>query len=459
MNFDFIKGLTMQRKALETLVKWKANPHKKALLITGARQIGKTYLVRQFAKQYYENFYEINFLTSPKASQIFDGDLDANTIIANLSAFLHTKLVPKKSLIFLDEIQECPNARTAIKFLVEDGRFDYIESGSLLGVNYKVVPSYPVGFEQILQMYPMDFEEFCIANSITTNTLDYLKQCFESTTKVTASIHQTMSDLFRYYIVVGGMPEVVKIFVDTHDIGLVIEKQKDILAQYRQDITKYTLDNKVKVTNIFEQIPAQLDEKNRRFKLSSISKTARLRDYDDAFMWLKVAGVALCCYNLTEPKIPLKINEQSRLFKLFLSDCGLLCAMSLENVQFDILQGDLSVNMGSILENVFAKEFVAQGFALRYLNKRTVGELDFVLQQGSSVLPIEIKSGKTYQAHAALDHALEIKDWNLKKGYVFCQANLETKGKITYLPWYMVMFLKPLTVKDLKVEVKITNVD
>ena len=274
----------MQRKALETLVKWKANPHKKALLITGARQIGKTYLVRQFAKQYYENFYEINFLTSPKASQIFDGDLDANTIIANLSAFLHTKLVPKKSLIFLDEIQECPNARTAIKFLVEDGRFDYIESGSLLSVNYKVVPSYPVGFEQILQMYPMDFEEFCIANSITTNTLDYLKQCFESTTKVTASIHQTMSDLFRYYIVVGGMPEVVKIFVDTHDIGLVIEKQKDILAQYRQDITKYTLDNKVKVTNIFEQIPAQLDEKNRRFKLSSISKTARLRDYDDAFM-------------------------------------------------------------------------------------------------------------------------------------------------------------------------------
>ena len=193
MNFDFIKGLTMQRKALETLVKWKANPHKKALLITGARQIGKTYLVRQFAKQYYENFYEINFLTSPKASQIFDGDLDANTIIANLSAFLHTKLVPKKSLIFLDEIQECPNARTAIKFLVEDGRFDYIESGSLLGVNYKVVPSYPVGFEQILQMYPMDFEEFCIANSITTNTLDYLKQCFESTTKVTASIHQTIS--------------------------------------------------------------------------------------------------------------------------------------------------------------------------------------------------------------------------------------------------------------------------
>lgn len=179
-----------------------------------------------------------------------------------------------------------------------------------------------------------------------------------------------MTDLFKYYLIVGGMPAVVQSFIDTHDIGQVVALQKDILAQYQQDISQYTQEQKAKVRQIFDQIPAQLDDKNRRFTLASIDKTVRLREYEDAFLWLQNAGVALPCYNLSEPKLPLKINEQTRLFKLFMNDTGLLCAMGMENIQFDILQGNMSVNMGSVLENVFAQTLKANGFVLRYLNKK-----------------------------------------------------------------------------------------
>ena len=445
----------MYRKSELILKKWKENPNKKALLITGARQIGKTYLVRKFGKAYYDNFVEINFITRPSAVDIFSGDLNANTIIMNLTAFLGQPLEKGKTLIFLDEIQECPNARTAIKFLVEDGRFDYIESGSLLGVNYKTVPSYPVGYEEILQMYPMDFEEFCIANGMQAQTFDYLQECYFQKQRITEAIHKTMSELFKYYIIVGGMPNVVQTFINTHDIGQVTSVQKDIIAQYRQDISQYTADKKTKVTNIFDQIPAQLDEKNRRFKLASIDTNARLREYEDAFVWLQDAGVALVCYNLAEPKIPLKINEQSRLFKLYMGDCGLLCAMGLENVQFDILRGNISVNMGGILENVFAQQLQSNGFVLRYMNKRTVGELDFVIQQGNQVIPIEIKSGKDYTKHSALDNSLTIQDWHLSQGIVFCMGNIEQKDKILYLPWYMIMFFKQTDLSDLTIDFKL----
>ena len=431
----------MFRKIEKKLLAWKESNHKKALLITGARQIGKTYIIREFGKKHYENFVEINFITQPSACAIFDGDLDAKTVLMNLSAFLRDELVPNKTLIFFDEIQECPNARTAIKFLVEDGQFVYIESGSLLGVSYKAVPSYPVGFEESLQMYPMDFEEFCIATGVKHETLSYLKDCYEKSVAPSELIHNKMQDLFKYYIIVGGMPEVVSEFIESHDIGKVIEKQKDILALYRQDISKYSKKDKAKISNVFDRIPSELEAKTRRFNLASIDKNARLREYEDAFVWLKDAGVALPCYNLNEIKVPLKINEQSRLFKLFLCDTGLLCAMCLENVQFEILKGNLSINMGGILENVFAQLIASNGFSLRYYNKQKIGEVDFVIQKGSEILPVEIKSGKSYRQHAALDNVMNVAEWQLDKAIVFCQDNLEKEEKLTYLPWYMVMFL------------------
>lgn len=445
----------MYRKAEQILQSWKANKAKKALLITGARQIGKTYLVRAFGKKNYKHFAEINFITTPSAQKIFSGDLDADTLIMNLTAFLGQSFEKGKTLIFLDEIQECPNARTAIKFLVEDGRFDYIESGSLLGVHYKVVPSYPVGYEEILTMYPMDFEEFCIANGVQKETLIYLKKCYTDRKPVSEAIHQTMRALFKKYIIVGGMPAVVQSFINNHDIGQVISIQKDIVAQYRQDISQYSKDKKTKITHIFDRIPSQLEDKNRRFQLSSIDTNARLRAYDDSFMWLQDAGVALPCYNLTEPKFPLKINEQSRLFKLFLNDTGLLCAMSMENIQFEVLQENVSFNMGGIFENVFATQLKSNGFALRYLNKRNTGELDFVIQQGSQIIPVEIKSGKDFKSHTALNKALSVKDWKLEEGIVFCSSNVMQEKNVLYLPWYMIMFFTQVSLENQKIESKV----
>lgn len=432
----------LYRKMYDNLIKWKNRSDKKALLITGARQTGKTYLIREFGKANYENFVEINFITEPKAAEIFTGNLNADTLITNLTAYLRTPMTPGKTLVFFDEIQECPAARTAIKFLVEDRRFDYIESGSLLGVNYKEVLSYPVGYEEILQMYPMDFEEFILAGGIQMQTISHLEECFHQSIPVSDAIHQTMSDLFRYYIIVGGMPAVVQRFVDTHDIGEVLKIQTDILAMYRQDIMKYSRNDKNRIKDIFDRIPAELNAKNRRFMLADIRKTARMNRYESSFLWLVDAGVALPCYNITQPSVPLTINEQNNLFKLFLCDTGLLCAACMENVQFDILKGDLTVNMGSILENTFAQLMKSNGFTLRYMNKKNLGEIDFVLQRGKAVVPVEIKSGADYGNHPALNSMLKVSEWNIRKAYVFCKGNVSVSEQITYLPWYMVMFFK-----------------
>ena len=299
----------LYRKAMEKLRQWKGQRRKKALCVVGARQIGKTTLIREFAKQNYVYFAELNFILEPTAKDIFEGALDADTIVTNLTAYLRTPLVPGETLILLDEIQECPNARTAIKFLVEDGRFDYIESGSLLGIRSKNVRSMPVGFEEIYRMYHMDFEEFLRANGVQQRTFDYLRGCFEEKRQVQVPVHETLIKLFYNYIIVGGMPNVVQIFVDTHDVGAVIAEQRDILESYRSDIAKYA-DNtdKPKIRDIFDSIPAQLNDKNRRYMLSHIDKNARQLRYEDSFTWLKDAGVALPCYNVAAPVAPLMLN-------------------------------------------------------------------------------------------------------------------------------------------------------
>ncbi|MDX9872971.1 MAG: AAA family ATPase [Clostridia bacterium] len=448
----------LYRKMYDNLLKWKKNKGKRALLVTGARQTGKTYLIRHFGGANYEKFVEINFITEPKAISIFKGNLNAETLIMNLTAYLRTPLTPGKTLVFFDEIQECPEARTAMKFLVEDGRFDYIESGSLLGVNYKEVKSYPVGFEEILQMYPLDFEEFALANGVQEMTLTYLQECFAKGAPVSEAVHQTMSELFRYYVIVGGMPAVVQRFIDTRDIGQVLKIQTDILAMYRQDITKYSQNDKIRIKDIFDRIPAELNAKNRRFMLADISRSARLNRYESSFVWLADAGVALPCYNITEPKAPLRLSEKSNLFKLYMGDTGLLCAASMENVQFDILGGDLTVNMGGILENTFAQLLKANGFELRYMNKKNLGEIDFILQQGKTVIPVEVKSGGDFERHPALNNILKVSEWDIRKAYIFCKGNVSVQERLIYLPWYMGMFFKQDRLPEhLLVDVDLTN--
>jgi predicted AAA+ superfamily ATPase len=439
----------LRRKAYAKLKKWKDQDKKKALCIIGARQIGKTTLIRSFGHENYENFVEINFIADGKASEIFAGDLDANTILTNLTAYLRHPMVPGKTLVLFDEVQKCPAVRTAIKFLVEDGRFDYIESGSLLGVQSNEVKSYPVGFEEIYRMYPMDFEEFLWANGVQQSTIAYLQKCFDDKTPVTESVHTTMNRLFYSYIVIGGMPQVVQCYVDTHDIGRVIENQQDILALYRLDIAQYAEGNdKIRIKAIFDSIPAQLNDKKRRFYINTLDKNARLNRYDNSFKWLDDAGVALPCYNVDEPQPPLSLNEKHSLFKLFMNDTGLLCAACMDNIQLDLLRGNLAINRGSILENVMAQQLKAGGFKLYYYDSQKHGEVDFVVQNGMETDLIEVKSGSDYEKHKALDNILNVKEWDFGNAYVLCKDNLRRKDNVTYLPWYLVMFLHARQLQD-----------
>ncbi len=450
----------LRRRAWDRLLSWKEQKDKKALCIIGARQTGKTTLVRQFAKENYECFAEINFITDPGAASIFADTLEADTVITNITAYLRRPLIPGRTLVLLDEIQECPEARTAIKFLVEDGRFDYIETGSMLGVRYKEVRSYPVGYEEIYRMYPMDIEEFLWANGVQDRTIEYLRDCFEKSVPVSESVHTTLNKLFMSYMVVGGMPQVVNTYVETHDIGRVVENQNEILELYRLDISKYAHGNdKLKIIAVFDSIPSQLNDQNRRFILKKVDENGRQNRYENSFEWLSDAGVALPCYNVTEPQPPLKLNEKHSLFKLFMGDTGLLCAACMENIQFDILQGRADVNLGSVLENTMAQELRAKGFSLSYFSSKKYGELDFVIQRGLSVDLLEIKSGNDYKKHKALDRVLSVGQWKFGDAYVFCKGNVEAAGDVKYMPWYMIMFYRrPEIPSGLRFEVDISGI-
>ena len=434
----------LKRTVYDKLIRWKESQNRRALCIIGARQTGKTTIIREFGKKNYKYFVEINFVTDKDAEKIFDDSLDADTIIENLTAFKMQKMEPGETLVFLDEIQECPNARSAIKFLVEDGRFDYIESGSLLGVRHREVRSYPVGFEEICYMYPMSFEEFIIANGVQESTLEMLDSCCRTESEVSQSVHDTMLKLFYTYIVVGGMPAAVQTYITTHDIGKVVNIQREILELYRQDISKYAGGNdKIKIRAIFDSIPSQLDDKNRRFFLSKVDKNGRQNRYENSFLWLSDAGVALPSYNVTEPQPPLQLNEKRNIFKLFMNDTGLLCAACMKNIQFDILQGNVAVNMGSILENLFAQAIKCNGFSLNYYESKKYGEIDFVVQNGMMIDLIEIKSGNDYTKHPALDNMMKTDNWSFGEKIVFCKGNIRKQGEILYLPWYMIMFYRP----------------
>jgi len=448
----------LERKAYHKLEDWKAQSRKKALCILGARQIGKTTVIRQFGTEQYECFVEINFITNPDACRIFDGALDADSIITGLTAYTRKAMIPGKTLVLLDEIQACPNARTAIKFLVDDGRFDYIESGSLLGVKYKEVRSYPVGYEELYPMFPMDLEEYLWANNVPKETIAYLRSCYESGAQVIPAVHDTMCKLFYSYLVVGGMPDAVQTYVSTHDIARVIAVQNDILGLYRLDIAQYaSVNDKMKVRGIFDSIPAQLNEKNRRFILAALDSKSRLTRYENSFAWLDDSGVALPCYNVTEPRPPLRLNEKHSLFKLFMGDTGLLCAACMENIQFELLQGNLQINLGSILENMMAQQLKANGFPLNYFDSKKYGEVDFVIQNGTRVELLEIKSGSDYKQHPALNKVRKVEGWSFVQPTVFCKGNLEEHDGVKYVPWYMVMFLTPFhPTGEMKYEIDLT---
>ena len=429
------------RKIDKILEEFYEKEQKKALLITGARQIGKTFSIREFGKRY-SSFVEINFLENKSACSLFENAENREDILLRLSMLTEVPLVPGKTLIFLDEVQECKEIVTAIKFLVEEGSYRYILSGSLLGVDLNDIRSVPVGYMDTVEMYPLDFEEFAVANGVSDRVLRTLEDAFMQEKEVDSLIHDKMMELFRLYLIVGGMPAVANKYLVTNNLQEVIREQRSILEAYKKDISKYDPENKLYLEDIFDLIPSELNSKNKRFILKSLNENFKFSRYSNSFVWLKDAGVALPAFCAEEPKCPLLLSKATNLFKLFLSDVGLLAAMYMDNIQIKVLNREKDINFGAIYENAAAQELKAHGFDLYYFNSKKQGELDFLIEQGGEVLPLEIKSGKDYTKHAALNHVLENEDYRISKAYVFHNGNVSRKGKVLYIPIYMLMFVK-----------------
>ena len=407
--------------------------------------MGKTFAVRKIGKEVFEQVVEINFIEQPDAVELFSHPKSAAELLMRISAFTRKKLVPGKTLIFFDEVQECDEMVTAIKFLVDEGSYRYVMSGSLLGVELKDLRSVPVGYMGELEMYPLDLEEFAKALGIGEEVMSHLKECYENQSPVDEFIHKKMLELVTLYMIVGGMPSAVQKYLDTNNLRSVLNEQRDIIRTYKRDITKYEKERKLQIEEIYNLIPAELNAKNKRFVLKELSEKARFARYESGFLWLKDAGVAIPTYNVEAPKIPLLLNKQRNLFKLFLNDVGLLAAMYGGDIQVRLLSS-LNVNYGAAFENLVAQELYAHGFAtdhdLFYFNSKKQGELDFVVEYQGDVLPIEVKSGKAYERHRALSNIMDNEEYALPKAFVFCQENIQVKNRLVYLPVYMLMFLQ-----------------
>ena len=431
----------LKRKISKRLEQFFSDNGRYALLVDGARQVGKTFIIEDFARRHYENFIEINFVKTPSARRIFENVDDESDILEKLSTFSRKGLMRGKTLVFLDEVQECPEAVTYIKFLVQDGTCHYILSGSLLGVELKNVRSVPVGFMDEVKMYPLDFEEFVLANGEREELIAAARKSWEERRPLDRLYHERLSKLFRLYLVVGGMPAAVQRYLD-NDISAVVQEQEQILVEYRKDITKYDRENSLRIREVFERIAPELNKKNKRFYVNSVKPGERTERLEDEFVWLKEAGVAIPSYVVDEPAVPLVLSKRSNLFKLFMNDVGLLAASYMDGIQLRILNSELDINFGSVYENAVAQELVAHGFLPSYYSSREHGEIDFVLETGGKILPIEVKSGKHYKRHRALNKLMECDEYGIESAIVFDDDAMDVVGKVFYAPIYMVMFLK-----------------
>ena len=426
----------LKRKIISDLERWLHEPSKKALLLKGARQVGKTTIVREFAKNNYAHFVEINFEKLPMVKQAFDGNLDAETIISKLSLMGFGPFVEHQTLVFFDEIQTCPNARTAIKFLVEDGRFDYIESGSLLGLHYADVSSYPVGFEYGVNMYPLDFEEFLWAKGIAEKVVDTIKTTLHNRMPIDDFMHEQLSKYYREYLIVGGMPEVVNTYIQNADFSKTLLVQRSIIDSYRDDISKYAGQEKARAKLFFDAIPSELSKQKKRFIIADIEQKATAQKYENAAQWLMDAGIAYFSYNTHNLLLPFEQYEKRNLYKVFLLDTGLLCSMWREPIQWQVLNGEIDINEGALTENFVATELVKKGYVLHYYDHKSRQELDFIVAQNNKINIIEVKSGNDYKRHASLDAILENPNPTLGELMVISKFPIQKIGNIQYIPLY-----------------------
>ena len=438
----------LKRKMEQKLTDWKNTENHKPLIIKGCRQCGKTFSVLDFAKKNYKHVVYLNFFENPDYASVFSGSLEVDTIVMMLSALLGSEAVFESghTVLILDEIQECPEARTALKFFRMDGRYDVIGTGSLLGVKgYGKEPrSIPVGSETVIDMYPLDFEEFLWANGVASPVIDMLRHCLQKEVPVPEALHNRMKQLLLQYAVVGGMPDAVQTFVDTKQMDAVLQIQRDIVRSYEDDMVKYAeRKDKSKIKECFQSIPRQLSKENKKFQYSVVKKGSTSSKYAGSLQWIEDAGIIVRAYNLSITELPLDGNAEEDVFKVYMRDCGLFVSMLEDGTQFDILSGNLHGYKGAIFENLIADIFGKMGRRLYYFHKDSGLEVDFVIRYQGECTLVEVKAatGNTKSTKTILHHpekyhvyhAIKLGDYNVGR----------TEQTLT-LPLYMAFLLTEL---------------
>lgn len=436
----------LERTAYQDLLEWKTSAKHKALLVEGARQTGKTFLIEEFARREFADCVKVDFLADSEAAALFAGVTSAQQAADALSLISGARFTPGKTLVFLDEVQEAQNLVTFSKYLVQNG-LNLIMSGSMLGVELTQVRSFPVGFLRTITMYPLTFLEFCTAQGVPTSVIDLIEESCTSKTPLAEAVHQRLVQLFRLYLVVGGMPEAVQTHLDERgDLGAVRDVHRDLVRLYREDIAKHAGNRALQVKAIYDALPSQLDKENKRFQLKSLKKEAKFERFANDFAWLTSANIALKTTNVTDPRPMLERSIEENRFKLYASDTGMLLSRYRSSAALGALAGARTVNFGSVYENAVAQELAAGGVPLHYYHNSKKGEVDFLIEtDGGSVVPIEVKSGKDYKRHVALNNLLGTPEYGIEKAYVLSEATVSVErragGTVFYLPLYMLPFV------------------
>lgn len=459
----------LKRKIEDMLLRWKNTAGHKPLLIMGIRQCGKTFIAQHFAVTHYKTVVYINFIKQPKRIEAFVGSKAVDDILLNLSTqIMGVSFTPGDTCFIFDEIQECPEARTALKFFKEDGRFDVIATGSLLGVQgygdkkkkkhrelvgqkEPGINSVPVGSEEIVEMYPLDFEEFLWANGMNTEVIEALKKFYEEETPVPAGIHVAMRNLLNLYVAVGGLPDAVNAFLSTNNMNAVSKAYKSILKEYRDDMVKYAPDkDKPHIRECFNSIPKQLAKENKKFQYNNVKPGGRSETYLGLLQWLEDAGIACRCYNTNITGLPMEGNAKENVFKVYMADIGLLIEMLGAGTRADILQGNLGGFKGAIFENLMADTLHKKGQSLYYFQKDSGLELDFLVRMQGECVPLEVKA-KTAQAKSAKTVLAHPDKYNVRRIIKFGDYNIGREGQLLTLPTYM-QFLLDLEPEEVMIE-------
>ena len=423
----------------------------KVLLIDGARQVGKTYIIRYVGEELYKNFIEINMIEDSLKDRLFEGVKTVEDFYFQVSMLAGNKMGQKEdTLIFIDEIQAYPHLLTLLKFLSQDGRFTFIASGSLLGVTLSQTTSIPMGSIRKVRMFPLDFEEFLYANGFNEMTISFLRKKYDNEEALDEATHNKIMELFRKYLLVGGLPEAVNSYIQNQNIVLVREIQNEIREYYATDASKYDEENKLKIRRIYDMLPSNMENKKKRIVAKNIEnkKGKTFNDYSDEFEYLISAGIALNVQAISNPSFPLVQSSSKNLLKLYLNDVGILTSILYGNNIRAVLDDERSINLGSVYETVVASELIAHGYKLFYYDNRDKGEVDYLIDDydSLSVVPVEVKSGKDYTVHSALSNFTKNEAYNLKKAYVLSnEREVIKKDKIIYMPIYYVMFFENLT--------------